>query len=328
MRKIVITESQFKRLIENDELVISPKVVKRWEKFNNELIAFYEESNTDCIYEDAFTPRYVSDFHMNPNGTLIYIEDGKQQSEYLYFDDYALDWLKDFKAWLRKAKKYWAMNAETLDDIHDGNAEDLAESKLVTESSTLIEDELEDYSVFELLQEWLNDKNNGINKKQWDVIPKTPYWNALRNYMQYGESFRTPESLIDEWLKKIIHNTYCLSLITDIAGHSLSFPEDELRDFFFYENESATPSDYHEWCDFLDEQGFYDWTFMPDGSEAWSDFGLTPLNKILSELTDNSSKGEKLIIINRCLNVAHMRGDLASIFIEGGSASCYDISNN
>ena len=48
---------------------------------------------------------------------------------------------------------------------------------------------------------FFEDKNKGITEKQWKVIPKEPYWNALRGYMQYGEAFRTPDYLIDDWLQ-------------------------------------------------------------------------------------------------------------------------------
>ena len=42
----------------------------------------------------------------------------------------------------------------------------------------------------------------------------------------------------------------------------------------------------------------------------------------------STSKVDKLIAVNKCLDVTHQRGDLASAFIEGGKQSCYDISNN
>lgn len=331
MTKIVITESQLNKLVESKviDTTVSPKMVKKWQKFNDELNEFYAYSETDCIYEDAFTERYVKNFNLDLNGTLTYIEDGKMTTEHMYDDEYALDWLRDFKKWLNKAKKYYAMSAETIDSIHDGNSEDLNESTTIYENCELVEDEWGEYDEYSLLQEWFNDKQHGIKTKQWDLIPKEPYWNALRNYMQYGEAFRTPEYLIDDWLRKIIHNTNCISIITDFAGHSSSFPYDTAKDFFFYDNEENAPSnmDYDEWSSLLDKEGFYDWAQLPDGSDAWSDFGLKPLVYILRELTDNSTKGEKLIIINRCLDVTHQRGDLASAFIEGGSKTCSEISS-
>ena len=45
----------------------------------------------------------------------------------MYDDDEALDWLKDFKKWLNKAKKYFNTDADTLDAIHDGQIDDIGE---------------------------------------------------------------------------------------------------------------------------------------------------------------------------------------------------------
>ena len=188
----------------------------------------------------------------------------------------------------------------------------------------------EEYNLYELLQEFFEDKNKGITEKQWKVIPKEPYWNALRGYMQYGEAFRTPDYLIDDWLQIVYYNTITLTYMTQLAGHSNGgFPYDDLMDFFYYDNEDEAPAmgDYMAWSELLENEGFYDWCKLPDGSDAWSDYGLEPLWKIITSIKDDSTKGEKLITINRCLDVAHCRGDLASMFIEGGSKTCSEISN-
>ena len=48
--------------------------------------------------------------------------------------------------------------------------------------------------------------------------------------------------------------------------------------------------------------------------------------KILHEYEPNMSTGEKLILVNRCLDVWHCRGDLSSAFIEGGAKVLTQIS--
>jgi len=78
---------------------------------------------------------------------------------------------------------------------------------------------------------------------------------------------------------------------------------------------------------YLDEIGLYDWMKMPDGSDAWSDFGLEPLFKLLNEYNDDLSPEETLVLINKLLDVSHMRGDIPSIFIQGGSRSLSNITN-
>lgn len=77
---------------------------------------------------------------------------------------------------------------------------------------------------------------------------------------------------------------------------------------------------------FLDEIGLFDWMVMPDGSEAWSDFGIEPIFELLSSYNDNMSPEETLVLINKVLDVYHQRGDLSSIFITGGSKTLSRIS--
>ena len=72
---------------------------------------------------------------------------------------------------------------------------------------------------------------------------------------------------------------------------------------------------------FLDLIGFYDWMMMPDGSDAFSDFGIEPLERVLSEYDENLPPEKVLVIVNKALDVYHMRGDMASIFVVGGSKS-------
>ena len=78
---------------------------------------------------------------------------------------------------------------------------------------------------------------------------------------------------------------------------------------------------------YLDEIGLYDWMTMPDGSDAWSDFGLQPIYKLLTQYNDDYTPEKTLVLINKILDVYHQRGDLSSIFIQGGKSSLSSISN-
>jgi hypothetical protein len=142
MYKLKLSEAKFQRIInetidrilkENSETRISPRVVKKWEKFNNDLNAFYAYSGDECIYEDAYTPRHVKNFSLTLDGILTYEEYDvwrdkvSYEKEEMYDDDEALEWLKDFKKWLNKAKKYFNTDADTLDAIHDGQVDDIGE---------------------------------------------------------------------------------------------------------------------------------------------------------------------------------------------------------
>ena len=234
-----------------------------------------------------------------------------------------------FKKWLYRKHKQRKPFSEYVHVMKNKMNESKKTTKqsLNEEMCTELYDMYSEYTAYDVLHEFLSDKNNGITEKKWKLIPKEPYWNALRGFMQYGEAFRTPEYLISDWLQIIYHNVITLTYMTEFAGHSQSFPYDDFNDVFFYDNEDDVPNGFYECAEYLDKIGFYDWCKLPDGSDAMSDYGLEPLWKIITSIKDDSTKGEKLVAINRCLDVIHCRGDLASMFIEGGSKSCYDISH-
>lgn len=101
--------------------IISSRIVKAWQKFNADLDAFRKETGDDLatLYEDAYTSRNVKDFRLSLAGTLTWIEDGHGERETLFDDDEAREWLSFWRANLRRAKRYWSMDTETLDRIQD-----------------------------------------------------------------------------------------------------------------------------------------------------------------------------------------------------------------
>ena len=78
--------------------------------------------------------------------------------------------------------------------------------------------------------------------------------------------------------------------------------------------------------DVLDDIGLYEWMVMPDGSDAWSDYGLEPLMEIINEYNSDLSPEKVIVIVNKALDVYHQRGDMASIFVEGGTKALSKIS--
>lgn len=113
------------------------KLIKAFEKFNEELTAFGEETGEIFVtlYEDANTTRKVGrhSFRLFKNGKLKWVEFDEvtrlsTNEEYEHVDDDDIkDTLKFWKACLRRAKKYWSMDTETLDKIQDGEMEDIEE---------------------------------------------------------------------------------------------------------------------------------------------------------------------------------------------------------
>lgn len=111
---------------------VSDRMVKAFERFNADLKAFGEETGETFVtlYEDAFTTRRVANFRLYKNGNLkwIEIETGQlsqENVEVMFDDDDAKDWLSFWRANLRRAKRYWSMNTETLDKIQEGEIKDI-----------------------------------------------------------------------------------------------------------------------------------------------------------------------------------------------------------
>jgi hypothetical protein len=71
-----------------------------------------------------------------------------------------------------------------------------------------------------------------------------------------------------------------------------------------------------------------DWMVLPDGSDGISDYGIEPIMNILKEYDENLQPEKVLVMINKILDISHCRGDLASIFIVGGSKTLSNISES
>ena len=119
------------------------RLIKAFEKFNEDLKEFGEQTGEVFVtlYEDANTTREVANFKLYKNGKLTWVEmedtwkDGQRvhesrHEEYLHTDDDDIkDTLNFWRANLRRAKRYWAMDAETLDKIQDGEIENTTDSE-------------------------------------------------------------------------------------------------------------------------------------------------------------------------------------------------------
>ena len=121
--------------------MISDRHIKSWVKFNEEVDAFrtkYDENEQFAwLYEDAYTTRRVRDFKMHKNGVLTWVEEememvkgqwtyvARKNREQMWFEDDAKEWLKYWRACLRRAKKYDSMPTEVLDAIQDGERDDI-----------------------------------------------------------------------------------------------------------------------------------------------------------------------------------------------------------
>ncbi len=75
----------------------------------------------------------------------------------------------------------------------------------------------------------------------------------------------------------------------------------------------------------------FSWYYVVDpesGQPYMSDYGMQPLLELVGELRRGTTPEEKLLIIDRMLNVVHPRSDMASWFVEGGSHALHQLSGS
>lgn len=227
--------------------------------------------------------------------------------------------------------------------------------KLLTENSDWHKyyDYLEEYDEYAVLRMLANGKNLWI-----PLINPAMYQQALNEFTKFGKLEKFPTKYIYQWMGIIMKNTAIIRAITSIAGHDMGYPTDSIIDAMFNSREefeeykktlehkgNFSPdfgwTEYDEpedeefkevddeeaACQYLEDNGYYDMMTLPDGSSAWSDYGIQPLEEIILEYNDSLEPEKVLVLINKVLDVTHQRGDLASAFIEGGRSTLSSISN-
>lgn len=227
--------------------------------------------------------------------------------------------------------------------------------KLLTENSDWHKyyDYLEEYDEYTVLRMLANGKNLWV-----PLINPAIYQQALNEFTRFGKLEKFPTKYIYQWMGIIMKNTAIIRAITSIAGHDMGFPTDSIIDAFFNSREefdeykkslvhkgSFSPDfgwmgqeedDFDEGQEvdddeaagkYLEDNGYYDKMTLPDGSSAWSDFGIRPLEEIIFQYNDSLEPEKVLVLINKALDVTHQRGDLASAFIKGGRSTLSSISN-
>jgi len=205
-------------------------------------------------------------------------------------------------------------------------------SKHITESS---DDYIYDY--YEIYdEEFRNILTKMINGDRTPIrlskIKPAMYQQALNEFMKYGQFMRYPTKYVDEWKDIIVRNTILLSVITMLFGHTSYFDFDTFNDMVLNTDETGeSVSDWVKAMEYIEEHGYDDVleAFLPkfsNGSDLISDYGLKPLEKIVSQLLRTTDPNEIIVLINQALDISHQRSDLSELFIEGGQASLNKIS--
>lgn len=165
-----------------------------------------------------------------------------------------------------------------------------------------------------ILREYYRKGRKKGSMMSWSVIPFAHLKKIWEDYSKMG--IVRDEAGVNEIANQMLRILARLQAATDLSGHS----EHGMGGKGIAEEIGLKP------ISEKNSQDFY-WNFLetPYGAPV-SDYGLEPLWKLANELMSTSSAEQKLLIIDQMLNVVHARGDLAALFIEGGSGALGQLS--
>jgi len=161
-----------------------------------------------------------------------------------------------------------------------------------------------------IMEEYYDKKRKKGTKMNWVVIPFARLKKIWEDFSRYG-IVRDTRGL-DEIVNQIMKNLARLQAATDLSGHGGGFDIEDTG----YEDPGGQNIDFY--FDFLSTKY----------GEPVSDYGLPKLWKIAEKIYQTKKYEEKLLLLDQFLNVIHERGDLAALFIEGGSQSLTKLFNN
>ncbi len=195
------------------------------------------------------------------------------------------------KSWYKKAqqREQWQYDEDTVLDYHE-------------EHNMSIMDQVNDF----------NTSKPG-ERQSWRLIPAgrlKKIWadHARMGFVRDVKGIEMIQDIIVENVKKVHANTI-------LMGHTSEDPEDLLKDNEMTINET-------------DEHDYGNWA-TDDETGAWriSDYALEKLINGSLELVYAKTPEEKLQKIDWILNVVHQRSDIAAWFVEGGTNTLDELSN-
>jgi hypothetical protein len=150
-------------------------------------------------------------------------------------------------------------------------------------------------------------------KKQ--IIKKAPKARLFKIWNDYSKlGLVRDEKGIEEISKIFIDNIAKLSANTFLAGHASHDPISEVMEVTDLTKEQAE--------EILYSDEFFDYIEDYNGQPRISDYGLPKLEELAFELmTKAHTPEQKLIVLDKILNVVHQRSDLSNLFVEGGSGT-------
>ena len=155
------------------------------------------------------------------------------------------------------------------------------------------------------------------HKFEWSLIPAEQYQQLLERYMTDPIMARIPDNVVSNWLSTIFRNTAILLSLSRLKGNIGPFPFDDILAVY-----PKLPSNRDVVKRYRYRQGLFRWV----GYETFTDVGVQRLYEVIKEYRDDMTPEEKLILVNRLLDVTHYRGTMVKWFLEGGKETAERIS--
>lgn len=155
----------------------------------------------------------------------------------------------------------------------------------------------------------------GTKRQRWRLISFPRLKKIWEDAARMG--FVRDEKGLEMIKNQMIKNVIQLDVNTELMGHAQSYPNDEIKDLGYTMEEFEAKMN--------DVNDIY---FIDPKSGQWrlSDYGLKPLWDIALKLIKEQDHIRQIMYIDQMLNVVHQRSDLASWFVEGGSAALSQLS--
>lgn len=154
-------------------------------------------------------------------------------------------------------------------------------------------------------------------KKIWNDFAKT---NIVRD-----------ENGMDIIVDILLTNIARLYINTVLSGHTREDPNQFINQYigYVFKGEHKQNSDDKELS--MTEEEFDNATdeyFYDEHWKNWriSDYAMDPLINIAIEILREDDYKAKLVLVDRALNVLHQRGDIASLFVRGGTSALDELS--
>lgn len=144
-------------------------------------------------------------------------------------------------------------------------------------------------------------QSRSTDRQRWSVLPAETLRRLHREFADTGSVLNAKR--LERAEKRIVANILQLAANTDLMDHGT-------LDVAVFLEENGLPEDATE--------GIEEWLVDDRGQWILSDHAMAPLWKLAVELQAADSDEDKLVLIDRILQITHQRSELAELFVEGG----------